>query len=473
MTDKKSLHKSFHAIFTPEHLICFIYFALYLIAGLSMVFKQPFGNPPDEYNRFLIPQYIAQHGTLPNGYDEAIRIGGYGFSYGFQPILPYMLQGYTMRLAGLFTDSAEVLLCTARLVNLTLGVIMAFVLLKLAALWFTDRCLGYLFCFFVMFLPQSFFVHTYVNTDSCCMLSITLILYGLSRAFLDSFSRGSCCILALGIILCALSYYNAYGYILSAILLFAAYHLSLENGRLRFDWKPFMKKGCLIGGLVLLGIGWWFIRSFLLYDGDFLGLDTRNACGALYALPEFHPDTRVTYLSQGYSIWEMLKNSDFLNLSLLSLIGIYGPMTIITSVWVYRFYKALLAAGLLACAVLRGGRSRLADKKGVIRFFHANMIFCMAMPALLSIYYSYSTDYQPQGRYLLPMLVPLFYYIVRGVEKAMLLVKKGVSRLKIKISPDLLLTGLCILLGGICVLCLLVTVYGYAFPYYDLHPVAP
>lgn len=473
MTGSKSLHKSFKAVFTPEHLILFLYFALYLIVGLSMVLKQPFGNPPDEYNRFLIPQYIARHGTLPNGYDEAIRIGGYGFSYGFQPILPYMLQGYTMRLAGLFTDSAEVLLCAARLVNLTLGLIMAFVLLKLAALWFTDKRLGYLFCFFVMFLPQSFFVHTYVNTDSCCMLSITLILYGLSRAFRDSFSRGSCCVLALGIILCALSYYNAYGYILSAILLFAACHLSRENGRLLFDWKPFMKKGCLIGGLVLLGIGWWFIRSFLLYDGDFLGLDTRNACGALYALPEFHPDTRVTYLSQGYTIWEMLKNSDFLNLSLLSLIGIYGPMTIVTSVWVYRFYKALLAAGLLACVALRGGRDWLAGKKGLSRFFHANMIFCMAMPALLSIYYSYSTDYQPQGRYLLPMLVPLFYYIVRGLEKAVLPVIKGISRLKIKISGSFLYTSLCVLLGSICVVCLLVTVYGYAFPYYELHPVAP
>ena len=41
-------------------LIILCYFGLYLAIGLSLLLKQPFGNPPDEYNRYLIPQYIAQ-----------------------------------------------------------------------------------------------------------------------------------------------------------------------------------------------------------------------------------------------------------------------------------------------------------------------------------------------------------------------------------------------------------------------------
>ena len=95
-------------------LIILCYFGLYLAIGLSLLLKQPFGNPPDEYNRYLIPQYIAQHGTLPNGYEESIRISGYGFSYAFQPILPYMLQGYVMRLVMQFTGSEEALLHVSR-----------------------------------------------------------------------------------------------------------------------------------------------------------------------------------------------------------------------------------------------------------------------------------------------------------------------------------------------------------------------
>ena len=161
--------------------ITICYFALYLVLGLSLLIRQPFGNPPDEYNRYLIPRYIAEHGTLPNGYEESIRIPGYGFSYAFQPILPYMFQGYAMGFVNLFTDSQTALLYTARGVDLLLGLLMARVVLLLAGQWFQDARFRWIFAFLATFLPQGIFVHTYVNTDSCCMLSIALMLYGLTQ----------------------------------------------------------------------------------------------------------------------------------------------------------------------------------------------------------------------------------------------------------------------------------------------------
>lgn len=98
------------------------------------------------------------------------------------------------------------------------------------------------------------------------------------------------------------------------------------------------------------------------------------------------------------------------------------------------------------------------------------MIFCIFMPLFLSMIYSYSTDYQPQGRYLLPALLPLCYYTVRGLEKLY-----GLIRLRIFSAPlperllSILSAVLCILMAGMLIL----TVYGYAFPYYESNPVAP
>jgi len=462
----------------PQALITVCFFTCYLVIGLSLLFKQPFGNPPDEYNRFLIPQYIARYGVLPNGYEESIRISGYGFSYAFQPILPYMAQGYAMRLAGLFTDSADALLYTARLVNLLFGLVMAVFVILLSHRWFSDRRTAWAFSFLVTFLPQSIFVHTYVNTDSCCMMSIAIILYGITRGLQDKFSLSSCAALSAGIILCALSYYNAYGYILSSILLFTAYFLSCPQRALpfrpSFAWKPFLKKGLSISLIVLLGIGWWFIRSAILYDGDFLGLQARAHCASLYAEPRFTPQYRVTWQSQGFSVWEMLTQSDFLRLSFLSLIGIYGAMSIPTSIWVYRFYKFFLWAGVILCVIIPSSKTVKTDeavpggKRRRLRiFYHLNMVFCMAMPLILSISYSYTTDYQPQGRYLLPMLIPLCYYVMRGFEKAV----------KLPFWPDAArqrcLTIGSFLLCSIIMAFLALTVYGYAFPYYEANPVAP
>lgn len=456
-------------------IIVILYFGLYLCIGLSLLLRQPFGNPPDEYNRYLIPQYIAQHGTLPNGYEESIRIGGYGFSYGFQPILPYMLQGYAMRFVKIFTNSEEALLYTARSVNLILGFLTAGVVLLLSRKWFRDRRFSFCFAFLATFLPQSIFVHTYVNTDSCCMLSIALMLYGLTEGLESRFSPRSSLVMASGIILCALSYYNAYGYILSCILLFTVSFASVSGSKLKFDAGDFFRKGCFISAVVLLGIGWWFIRSAILYDGDFLGLRTRNECAALYALPQFHPDTRTTWQSQGCSIWDMLKYSDFCSLSALSFIGIYGPMTIITSIWVYRFYKFLILTGFLLCALIPlsavgEGIGLYRGRKGFRVFYHANMIFCMAMPISLSLIYSYSTDYQPQGRYLLPALLPLCYYVIHGLEKLWNI--KPLSRLG-QAYRERILTGIAVLCCAVIAGMLILTVYGYAFPYYDANPVAP
>lgn len=453
-------------------VLIILYFTFYLIIGLSLLIKQPFGNPPDEYNRYLIPAYIVENGTLPNGYDEAIRIGGYGFSYGFQPILPYMLQGYSMKLVSFFTDSSTALLYTGRGVNLILGMIMAWITLLLSRKWFQDKRFQWLFAFLVTFLPQSIFVHTYINTDSCCMLSIAIMLYGLTLGLQDGFTQKTSVILSVGIILCALSYYNAYGYILSCILLFTAFFITSIDGKLHFDMTSFFKKGVFISAIVLLGIGWWFIRSAILYDGDFLGLTSRYECGLLYAIPEYHPDTRVTWQNQGYSFWDMVFTSDFFTLSTLSFIGVYGPMTITSSIWVYRFYKALFFLGIVLCVtlpqfMLMHAKGLYPERKGLRIFYHANMVFCIGMPLLLSLYYSYSTDYQPQGRYILPALIPICYYTIRGFEKGWNL--KFLERFK----KDYMLTCITIMLCILMLGCLALTVYGYAFPYYIANPIAP
>ena len=175
----------------------------------------------------------------------------------------------------------------------------------------------------------------------------------------------------------------------------------------------------------------------------------------------------------------MLIQSDFLNLSTLSFIGIYGPMTIITSVWVYRFFKLLFPLGILLCILLPGRQKNYPDtlykNRPVFRmFYHCNMIFCILMPCILSVYYSYATDYQPQGRYLLPALIPFCYYCIRGIQKGGLLFTEMLQKKKPEKLPlfGRIFTGLCITLCILIVICLFVTVYGYAFPYYEAHPIA-
>ena len=50
-------------------------------------------------------------------------------------------------------------------------------------------------------------------------------------------------------------------------------------------------------------------------------------------------------------------------------------------------------------------------------------LFCL-ITVSLSIYYSYTWDYQPQGRYILPVLIPLMFLVTSGVQKLCGLLEK-------------------------------------------------
>ena len=46
--------------------------------------------------------------------------------------------------------------------------------------------------------------------------------------------------------------------------------------------------------------------------------------------------------------------------------------------------------------------------------FHWGLVIALVLPNLLNIYNSYVNDYQPQGRYSMPMIIPFMYFITKG-----------------------------------------------------------
>ena len=408
-----------------EKIIFTLYLLGFLGLALTIALLQPlantpplYGNPPDEHARYLIPQFICKYGRIPTGLEEEVRIPAYGFSYALYNVFPYIVQGYVMRFVNLFTESEAALLYTARLVNVTFGLLMAVVVYLIGKKVFQDARFRWMFCFAVTYLPEGLFMHTYVNTDSCCMLSTSMMVYALVCVYRDGINIRNSLWMSGGIILCALSYYNAYGYIVSCILLFLVFFLQKkESGGYSYDWKRMLQYGCLIAGVVLVGIGWWFIRSYIVLDGDLLGLKTREKMAIQYAIESVNPLTMKTYQAMRYSVFEMLKERYTFTGLYHSFVAAFGSMSIFGTIWLYRAYKLFFSAGSLGgllYLIRYKQRRHIAGKEW---FFHINMLYCILMPAFLTIYYAYTMDYQNQGRYLLPALVPLMYYVVKGIQK--------------------------------------------------------
>ena len=111
----------------------------------------------------------------------------------------------------------------------------------------------------VVFLPQSLFLHTYINTDSCAVFSVILMFTAVLDGMKNGFNRSLCIQTAVGVILCALSYYNAYGAVLVTVILFISCFVGkvlagtiTRDGtaspvdRYYMDWRPLLRAGLFI-----------------------------------------------------------------------------------------------------------------------------------------------------------------------------------------------------------------------------------
>lgn len=418
--------------FLKSYLPYIVYYGLALYFMLGLAILQPYAWPPDEDARYRIVAFIRNTGFLPLGEEPEVIILGYGGSYAYMPILPYIVMGYLQRFLSLFISKKTILLVIARCVNVFSGLIMAVFVRKTSKKLFSQENFAWLFCFLVMFLPQLLFLHTYVNTDSFALTSGSIIIYGALRGREDNWSVKSCLILSAGIIICALSYYNAYGFIVLAVLLYVTSYID-KTTVLK---KDFFKKAAFISVVVLAGCGWWFIRNAIIHNGDFLGLYSQAEYATRSSLPEFNPALRETVHSTGVSLREMVFGGEYITLVTNSFIACFEAMNVYTYPVAYGWYIRIFKLGLLGLIIpvtlngeflfinpKAGSKGSLKGKKAVLQKagFHLSMITGIIIPIALSLIYSYYYDYQPQGRYVMPMLMPFMYYIALGLSKVGLL----------------------------------------------------
>ena len=151
--------------------------------------------------------------------------------------------------------------------------------------------------------------------------------------------------------------------------------------------------------------------------------------------------TRVTYQRAGIPLADMLFETDYIPLVLDSFIAMFGAMDLPTHGLIYLGYRyfwlAACAAALLVPRRLwnRTGSGSWSNRQGSLPesgrkqrlLFNGGMaLFCL-ITVCLSIYYSYTWDFQPQGRYILPVLIPFMCVVTLGVQKLCGLLESGLG----------------------------------------------
>lgn len=420
-----------------------LFFALVLAWSLTTWLQ----GGPDEEMRYDVAKYLYDHpGKLPRGEEEAIRNKTWGISYAFYPILSYMVSAVFMWIAGIFSTSRDVLLHAARLADVLFMTIAAWYTIQIGKRLF-GREKGLFFSVLVIFLPGFLYLGTYVNNDSLAMMAAAMILYAWVKYLDEGWTWKNCVLLAVGMGICFLSYYNAYGWILWSFFFFCLTVLLCSGKSMGERWKFLFSRGIVIAAVTLGMSGWWFVRNYFLYDGDFLGRKASTLCAEKYAQENFKPSVHMTPAKMGWSIKDLFLYQDpgwshnWTMMVLISFVGLFGSgFNIYMNETVSKVYIVFLTAGsVCVCLMIREffwkkqtvtvqkstvGREKIKVKtvrtsgewsaRGI---FNVMMAASLVTPVVLFIQYAYSNDNQAQGRYIMSAVYPLMYFVTCGYGK--------------------------------------------------------
>ncbi|MBD5424128.1 MAG: hypothetical protein HDR44_03295, partial [Allobaculum sp.] len=331
-----------------------IFLVLVFVLDVIWMLTVPMDKSPDEYQRIILSNYIYLNGRLPNAWEPAVRIEGWGFSYALRPMLVNILGAFNMRFVSLFTTSTWALVLSVRIISVISGVMMVYFCFRICEWLEWKPAWAFFFGSVCAFTPQITFLCSYHNNDIFSMACVTAVLYCWVRGMRENWTWGDCYRLAIALGLTILSYYNAYPYVLFSIPVFflTAFHRGMSRAAQQLVWK----KTFVIIGITFLIAGWWFIRNMYLYDGDVLGMKTRLVMGELYGDPNLKPSVVFKPYREGISyfdVWNYTTSDGFSwsRKTFFSTIALLGIMDFLFPAEIYDFAARLLTIGLVLFVV--------------------------------------------------------------------------------------------------------------------------
>lgn len=392
----------FEKLTNVETLFLVICFSFYFFWSLVFL-KIDYG--PDELMRYDVPLFIFKNKALPFGGEPELINPYWGTSYGFSITLPYLLSTFFMRIISVFTSDPNALWVAARFTSVISGMGIAYYSICITKR-ITNSYTRWLFIIPMALTPQIVFISSYVNLDSFSLFTVVFLIYTWVRGTEKQWDVRSCIWLGFGLGLCLISYQFAYPFVLGSFIFYCLWHI---DNRHNCTFKKFIFHGLIVLAVVFLISGWHFIRNAYLYNGDIFALNASKPYAEHYAIDALKPSLKQTYMVRGYSVYKMLKETNWLESTFKSLFYVLGYMSWFAPPIVYKCFTFAIVLGVF------GSLYGILLKKLRPSHNHRLMIVCLIISSILvlgiSIYYSWASDYQPQGRYIITIL-PLVYSII-------------------------------------------------------------
>lgn len=375
-----------------------------LIYYLIIAYNIKLNRSPDELLRYKIPLYIFNHGQLPIGTNKEVMLPFGNYSYAYYPqLLGGIISAGFMKIFSLFTANSRFLIFAARLTSVFFGLVAVYFTALSTKMITNSKKWATIAGLLAGMLPQFSYLSAYVNNDIIAIAGVSIILYSVISASQNKWNYKNALIFAIGVVICLLGYLNSIPFVLFGGI-YAIYTLVVQIKRQIVD----KRKGLYIVISALLVIFLlafpFYLRNYYLYH-DFMGnqafIHAYNHWIAGGGRPTMHPFQK--------SMFVMLLKSDWLKTTYKSMIGMFGYYEYFLGSACYIFYLLFFYTGFL----FEFFNERANTWKNNLNIL---LIFSVIFTVLLSAYRSQTTDYQPQGRYILTILPVLLIWCVEGFK---------------------------------------------------------
>ncbi len=384
-------------------LLCAVFLCVY--TG----FRNPFYLNPDEYHTLAAIRYYFSHFMPPSMLDPDIidTYAIYGTTRHSEWTVFYLL---TAKVGQFFTDE----IIQMRLFTTITFCIMAGIALKNIK---KNSALS----FVLLLTPQVWYLFSYCTSDSYDFFMSFLCLYELIKedSMLNQVIKKPFCrkhifytvllgLLFVQILWAKPSFYPVLIFVFLILLIRLFYTEKKERKSLFYKYMG------IVGMTLLI-----FALRYMITDYPYYGFGKYKVYmdmlekTALYeyrfSTPPMERAYSMSFMEKGVSLKEFFTQFDFNKNLFRTFAGFFGSYAFGARDWYY-LVMGILYLALLGYLIFHACASR--DKRAGWEI--AAALFTMAVNYVLIVYNAWVIDFQPQGRYLLPVLVYVAYLVHRA-----------------------------------------------------------
>lgn len=378
-----------------------------LLICLTGAFMLDINDCPDETGRRLLSDYIFSNHKLPTGNETETMIQGWGFSYALRPFLSSMVGAVFMWLASIVTHNEYVLFVMSRMCSVLSIALCCYFCQMTGNLLFKNRKVSMLMATLVCFTPQVLFLGMYQNNDSLSLMVVSMMLYFLLKGYHSAWELKYCVGLGISFSLILLSYYSCYGWLLIGGIAFIVCCIRSGNettAGLSSRGYYILIRFIIVSSLILLLAGWFFIRNAVLHEGDFFGIASEVLSRERVAEQGIFPYNVPNDNGIGFIQFLFEVPYTWILFTVRSLIGYFGYMIIQLTGAQYTVYYIFIVAGLIGFFICWVRKKEKWDTVLLLTMGLSSLI-----TIALSLIQSYYRDFQPQGRYIVTVLLFISY----------------------------------------------------------------